>query len=73
MARKDVENLLIAGGEDKHIRAKYNIPATKEEFVTLAAEDGYHFSIEELSAILHESGDIFEKNGNPPKRSIWWT
>ncbi len=73
MARKDVEDLLIAGGEDKHIRAKYDIPATKEEFVTLAAGDGYHFSIDELSTILQESGDIFEKNGNPPKRSIWWT
>ncbi|HIQ37620.1 MAG TPA: bacteriocin, partial [Desulfocapsa sulfexigens] len=22
--------------------------------------------------VLKESGDVFEKNGNPPKRSIWW-
>ncbi|BCO07857.1 hypothetical protein GF1_02330 [Desulfolithobacter dissulfuricans] len=73
MAKKDVEALLIAGGEDKHIRAKYDAPATLEEFVTLAAEDGYHFTVEELTEVLRESGDNFEKHGNPPKRSIWWT
>jgi hypothetical protein len=72
MAKKDVEKLLIAGGEDKHLRAKYDVPATKEEFVSQAAEDGYHFTVEELDAVLKESGDIFEKNGNPPKRQIWW-
>ncbi len=73
MAREDIEKLLIAGGEDKHVRAKYNLPGTKEEFIALAAEDGYIFNEEELSAIIKESGDIFEKNGNPPQRSIWWT
>ncbi len=72
MARKDVENLLIAGGEDKHFRARYDVPATMEEFVGMAAADGYNFSVDELAAILKESGDVFEKNGNPPKRSIWW-
>ena len=72
MARKDIENLLIAGGEDKHVRAKYNEPGSKEEFVTMAAADGYDFTVDELSDIIKESGDIFEKNGNPPKRSIWW-
>jgi len=72
MPRQDLENLLIAGGEDKHFRAKYNDPASMEEFVALAAEDGYTFTVEELSAILKESGDVFDKNGNPPKRSIWW-
>lgn len=73
MAREDIENLLIAGGEDKHVRAKYNLPGTKEEFISLAAEDGYVFTEEELTTIIRESGDIFEKNGNPPQRSIWWT
>ncbi len=72
MARQDVENLLIAGGEDKHFRARYDVPATMEEFVALAAEDGYNFTVEELDTILKESGDVFDKNGNPPKRSIWW-
>jgi len=72
MPRQDLENLLIAGGEDKHFRAKYNDPASMEEFVALAADDGYTFTVEELSAILKESGDVFDKNGNPPKRSIWW-
>lgn len=73
MARKDVEALLIAGGEDKKLRAKYDVPATMEEFVELASKDGYHFTVEELDAVLKESGDVFEKNGNPPKRQIWWT
>ena len=73
MPREDVEKLLIAGGEDKHFRAKYDAPATREEFVSLAAEDGYTFTVEELDTVLKESGDVFEKNGNPPKRSIWWT
>jgi hypothetical protein len=72
MARQDLENLLIAGGEDKHFRAKYNDPTTMDEFVVLAAEDGYTFTVEELDKILKESGDVFDKNGNPPKRSIWW-
>ncbi|MBU0681244.1 MAG: Nif11-like leader peptide family natural product precursor [Proteobacteria bacterium] len=72
MAKKDVEDLLVAGGEDKHVRAKYDVPATMEEFVTLAAADGYTFTVEELAAVLKESGDVFEKNGNPAKRQIWW-
>lgn len=73
MAKKDVEALLIAGGEDKHVRAKYDVPGNKEEFVALAAEDGYTFTVEELDEVLKEAGDVFEKYGNPPKRSIWWT
>lgn len=72
MAKKDVENLLIAGGEDKKVRAKYDVPGTREEFVAMAAGDGYDFTVEELDAVLKESGDVFEKNGNPPKRQIWW-
>ncbi len=72
MAKKDVEDLLVAGGEDKNIRARYDVPATMEEFVTLAAADGYSFSVEELDSVLKESGDVFEKNGNPAKRQIWW-
>lgn len=72
MAKKDVEDLLVAGGEDKNVRAKYDVPATMEEFVALAAGDGYSFTVEELAATLKESGDVFEKNGNPAKRQIWW-
>jgi len=72
MAKKDVEDLLVAGGEDKNIRAKYDVPATREEFVALAAKDGYSFTVEELDSVLKESGDVFEKNGNPAKRQIWW-
>ena len=73
MSKKSVEDLLIAGGEDKHVRAKYDVPATKEEFVALAASEGYDFTVEELEAVLQESGDVFDKHGNPPKRSVWWT
>lgn len=72
MARDDVEKLLIAGGEDKNVRAKYDVPSTMTEFVELAAQDGYSFNEEELANIIKESGDVFEKNGNPPKRQIWW-
>jgi hypothetical protein len=36
------------------------------------AEDGYTFTVAELDAVLKESGDSFEKFGNPAKRSIWW-
>jgi len=73
MSKKSVEDLLIAGGEDKHVRAKYDVPATKEEFVALASSEGYDFTVEELEAVLQESGDVFDKHGNPPKRSVWWT
>ena len=73
MAKADVEKLLTAGGKDKKIKAKYDVPGTKEEFVALAAQDGYNFTVEELEAVLKESGDVFEKYGNPAKRSIWWT
>ncbi len=72
MAKEDVEKLLIAGGEDKTVRAKYDVPATMEEFVAIAAGDGYDFTVEELDAMLKASGDVFEKNGNPAKRQIWW-
>ena len=72
MSRESVEKLLIAGGEDKHLRAKYDVPATREEFIALAASEGYDFTVEELDTVLKEYGDVFEKNGNPPKRSIWW-
>ncbi|MEN8258968.1 MAG: Nif11-like leader peptide family natural product precursor [Thermodesulfobacteriota bacterium] len=72
MAKTAVEDLVVAGGEDKNIRAKYDVPATMKEFVALAAEDGYDFSVAELDAVLKESGDLFEKNGNPAKRQIWW-
>ncbi len=72
MSKTAVEDLLVAGGESRDVRAKYDVPATMEEFVALAAEDGYDFTVEELDAVLKESGDVFEKNGNPAKRQIWW-
>ena len=72
MAKKDVERLLIAGGEDKILRLQYDEIETKEEFVTTANAAGYIFTPEELDAVLCESGDSFESFGNPRKRGIWW-
>ncbi|MEZ7196068.1 MULTISPECIES: Nif11-like leader peptide family natural product precursor [Pseudodesulfovibrio] len=73
MSKKEVERLLIAGGENKTVKAKYNTIATKEAFVAAALEDGYDFTVEELDEVLKESGDDFTRTGNPPARMIWWT
>lgn len=72
MSKQNVEDLLIAGGDDPEIRAKYDSFKTKEEFIAKATEEGYEFTIEQLDEVLRESGDSFESYGNPPKRSIWW-
>lgn len=72
MSKKEVERLLIAGGEDKKVKAKYNAISTKEAFVAAANEEGYDFTAEELDEVLRESGDDFTTYGNPPARSIWW-
>lgn len=72
MSKATVEELLIAGGADEKLRTKYDALKTKEEFVALAKTDGYDFTIEDLDAVLRESGDSFESFGNPPKRVIWW-
>jgi hypothetical protein len=73
MAKKNVEELLIKGGEDLEFRQKYDAAKTMEEFTSLAEVDGYPFSIDELTTVLRESGDSFDSFGNPPKRAIWWT
>ena len=72
MAKKDVENLLIAGGEDEKLRTKYDTLKTKEDFVAMALKDGYNFTMDEFDAVLNESGDSFDLIGNPAKRQIWW-
>lgn len=72
MAKKNVEELLIAGGADEKLRGKYDALKTKDEFIAQAKTDGYDFTVEELDAVLRESGDAFESFGNPPKRMIWW-
>ncbi len=73
MAKNNVEELLIKGGSDETFRSKYDVLKTKEEFIALAKEDGFEFTLEELDLVLRESGDSFESFGNPPKRAIWWT
>jgi len=72
MSKKNVEELLIAGGADEKIRLKYDVLKTKEEFVEQAKVDGYVFTVQDLDIVLRESGDAFESFGNPPKRMIWW-
>lgn len=72
MSKKNVEALFIAGGADENIRCRYDALKTKEEFVALAGADGYAFTVQDLDAVLRESGDAFESFGNPPKRVIWW-
>ncbi|TKB11776.1 Nif11-like leader peptide family natural product precursor [Desulforhopalus sp. IMCC35007] len=73
MSKKNVEELLIAGGSNEAMRLKYDAVKTKEDFITLAAADGYEFTIENLEDVLRESGDSFESFGNPAKRMIWWS
>ena len=72
MSKKNVENLLIAGGENESIRKKYDAIKTMDDFIIIAGEDGYAFSQAELEDVLRESGDSFESFGNPAKRMIWW-
>lgn len=73
MAKKNAEALLIAGGGNEKLRMKYDVLKTKEDFVAMAAQDGYEFTLEEFDAVLNESGDSFDLIGNPAKRQIWWT
>ena len=72
MSKKNVEELLIAGGENEAIRMKYDVLKTKEEFIAMAATDGFNFTLEEFDEVLKESGDSFDLIGNPAKRQIWW-
>lgn len=72
MSKKNVEELLIAGGSDESLRLKYDAIKTMADFVSTANEDGYEFSGDDLDEVLRESGDSFESFGNPAKRMIWW-
>ena len=72
MSKKNVEELLIAGGGNQAIRTKYDCIKTMDEFVAIAGEDGYAFTPQDLQDVLRESGDSFESFGNPAKRMIWW-
>jgi len=71
MSKENVEKLLLAGGADKNLRAKYNVIETKETFVATANEDGYEFTAEELDAVLKEEELDFASSGNPRSRAIW--
>jgi len=72
MSKKEVERFLIAGGEDKVLRLKYDKIGDMSKFVAAAVEDGFDFCEDDLKLVLRESGDTFETSGNPPKRDIWW-
>lgn len=71
MSKENVEKLLLAGGSDKKLRAKYNLIETKEAFVSEASADGFDFTIDELDAVLKEEELSFESSGNPRARDIW--
>lgn len=71
MSQENVEKLLLDGGKDKNLRAKYNIIETMEQFVQTANADGYDFTQEELMAVLKEEELDFESSGNPRARAIW--
>jgi predicted ribosomally synthesized peptide with nif11-like leader len=71
MSKENVEKLLLTGGKDKALRAKYNEYETKAEFVEAAAKDGYAFTVEELTAFLKEEDLDFASSGNPRTRQIW--
>ncbi len=73
-ARNDLssyEKLLLKGGADKDFRVKYNVAKTKEDFVALAIEDGFEFTVAELEAVLKEEELDFESSGNPRSRAVW--
>jgi hypothetical protein len=72
MSKKNVEELLIAGGSSASLRLKYDAIKTMDEFITTACDEGYEFTADELQDVLRESGDSFESFGNPAKRMIWW-
>lgn len=72
MSKKNVEELLIAGGSNEEFRRKYDMLKTMDEFVEVAGTDGYEFSVTDLEEVLRESGDSFESIGNPAKKMIWW-
>ena len=72
MSKKEVERFLIAGGEDKNLRLKYDQIEAMPDFVAAAVQDGFDFTEEDLKAVLRESGDSFDSSGNPRKRDIWW-
>ena len=71
MSKENVEKLLLAGGKNKTLRAKYNEFETKAEFVEAAKADGYDFSVDELNDVLKEEALDFESAGNPRTRQIW--
>lgn len=71
MSAENVEKLLLAGGTDKDLRAKYNVIETMEQFIATANKDGYEFTRPELVAFLREEELDFESSGNPRSRAIW--
>ncbi len=72
MSKENVENFLIAGGENESMRNSYDTITGMDEFIERANSEGYEFNKEEFENVLQESGDSFDLIGNPTKRMIWW-
>jgi hypothetical protein len=71
MSKQKVEEFLTVGYGDRQFRIKYDNTFKMEDFVKMANEDGFDFTVEELKVVLRENGDSFDSYGNPPKKSIW--
>ncbi|MBK8807065.1 MAG: Nif11-like leader peptide family natural product precursor [Bacteroidales bacterium] len=71
MSKQNVEEFLSKGFKDRQFRIKYDNTFQIDVFVKLANEDGFDFTVQELKEVISGNGDIFESNGNPPKKGIW--
>ncbi|WP_269522867.1 Nif11-like leader peptide family natural product precursor [Coraliomargarita parva] len=71
MSKENVEKLMMAGGADKKLRIKYDLLETKEDFIAMAKEDGYDFTLDELNEVLKEERMTFDSYGNPRTREVW--
>lgn len=71
MSKQVVEDFLSKGYKDRQFRVKYDNTFVIEDFVKMANADGFDFTVDELKQVISANGDIFESNGNPPKKGIW--
>ena len=58
MAKEEAERLMIAGGEDKYLRLRYDAIEPMDDFVALANKEGFDFTSDELKQMLKENGDL---------------
>ncbi|HRF89610.1 MAG TPA: Nif11-like leader peptide family natural product precursor [Desulfobacter postgatei] len=71
MSEENVQAFLDKGADDRKFRVKYDNCFSIEKFCSMAKEDGFEFTVEDLQAVLKANGDSFDSYGNPPKKGIW--